>query len=1050
MSRWLTVRVALCFLLLAGQFVCAEELKGYLVAIENDQLIVRAVGVDQLPETAVGFYLFSEEGRDRWVFLAKGWQSRLSPETVSPPTANDPNWVRGSRGPSGTSESALSLARGVQLPPANPTASLRAVPFYTPIQESQILSHSPIVRRVPKSKTAPYPAEKATLTNTVSQEKLELLFPEGEASTALKNLKPGTYRLNAEAGDAVTFTIVDPAKVGSDLAAIREFEAAVGADSPAAIAFQIERMISDKNPNEHTKDQANARDKDGYPRYLGDVLDLTDRALAAQSTPYLLRVRGQLFEMAQRKANVKPEAKAASASGLIGIPQLDAARDAILAGRWQEADKFLAEAEKLQTPKDRAKGLALHYRAVLMAEGGPKRAVEAEGLYKQSLEILQSAAAMDRVRAHANYAAFLQQQAQDSLNQFAFQTASGVQAPLFHALQLSVDAGREYETAAKLATAAARPSIHYNQARLLSLQSDLARTLDEDGKSSEVAAIVQNLSRQESALLEQALADKGDDPLVRGNIFELKAQIAFRNRNPQGCESAAKAAIAIYAAEGSFLGLEQVYRLLGQNALAAGNRESALRAFIASQQISELLRDRLVGDRAGQTQAGFFSRRAFVLDSIVELLLLAGGRDAEAVRYLEMAKARSLQDTLAKRLVGPDVGRSVPAILSAFPEKTVVLEYFLGREKAWVFTIARSQGVTEVKAHELTVAPRELLTRVQAFLREIEGYAPKMLNKFLSTKAFDNNWQFQLHQFRKDLIPDSAFQIVKQADSVVIVPQHLLHYFPFAALVTEPEPQAKNPDNKKVAKPKFLVDERFVLSSAPSLTTWDMLHRRPAVGIKEVNAVGLVQAPGENPLPGVETDLNNLQAAFGKVKILQDQQATVSGARSLLQRPGLLLLATHGFNEADQPLESFLILLPDAEKSRSTDDANDGKLRAKDIFDKPVGPDLVVMSACYTGLADRSPLPGDDLFGLQRAFLFGGARTVIGGYWDVYDGTAPELLGTTMKLLAQKRGIGAALKQSQIQFLAKCRESDKAEPYLHPYFWAMYSLLGDERTGAGK
>jgi CHAT domain-containing protein len=105
-----------------------------------------------------------------------------------------------------------------------------------------------------------------------------------------------------------------------------------------------------------------------------------------------------------------------------------------------------------------------------------------------------------------------------------------------------------------------------------------------------------------------------------------------------------------------------------------------------------------------------------------------------------------------------------------------------------------------------------------------------------------------------------------------------------------------------------------------------------------------------------------------------------------------------------------------------------------------------VMSACYSGLGDRSPLPGDDLFGLQRAFLHSGARTVVSGLWDVYDGTAPDLMLRLFEGLSAGKPAAAALADSQRTFLKSLRDTQLDEPWLHPYFWAVYTAAGDDRT----
>ena len=114
------------------------------------------------------------------------------------------------------------------------------------------------------------------------------------------------------------------------------------------------------------------------------------------------------------------------------------------------------------------------------------------------------------------------------------------------------------------------------------------------------------------------------------------------------------------------------------------------------------------------------------------------------------------------------------------------------------------------------------------------------------------------------------------------------------------------------------------------------------------------------------------------------EAATEANARKTLGEPGLVLLAGHGLNVADHPLESFILCHPDS--------GNDGRLMAADVYGMPVAADLVGLSACYSGLSSRSPLSGDDLYGLQRAFLQSGANTVVSGLWDVYDETGPELM----------------------------------------------------------
>src|SRR5204863_133914 len=130
-------------------------------------------------------------------------------------------------------------------------------------------------------------------------------------------------------------------------------------------------------------------------------------------------------------------------------------------------------------------------------------------------------------------------------------------------------------------------------------------------------------------------------------------------------------------------------------------------------------------DQFGQSRAGFFARKVFVVEKIVELLLKQGNAE-EALRYAELAKARSLQDLLAARGAGGRAtggrGHAAPAlsrVLQAWDRDVAALEYFLSSEQAWAFVVTPAG---KVKAWRLEdgkgspIASRDLVERVQRFL----------------------------------------------------------------------------------------------------------------------------------------------------------------------------------------------------------------------------------------------------------------------------------------------------------------------------------------------
>jgi CHAT domain-containing protein len=95
------------------------------------------------------------------------------------------------------------------------------------------------------------------------------------------------------------------------------------------------------------------------------------------------------------------------------------------------------------------------------------------------------------------------------------------------------------------------------------------------------------------------------------------------------------------------------------------------------------------------------------------------------------------------------------------------------------------------------------------------------------------------------------------------------------------------------------------------------------------------------------------------------------------------------------------------------------------------GTDLIVLSACETGLGDIKA--GEGVYGLQRAFLVAGADALIMSLWKVDDAATQQLMTNFYKNWIKLGDKQKAFKQAQLQLMSTRKE---------PYYWGAFVMMG--------
>jgi CHAT domain-containing protein len=143
--------------------------------------------------------------------------------------------------------------------------------------------------------------------------------------------------------------------------------------------------------------------------------------------------------------------------------------------------------------------------------------------------------------------------------------------------------------------------------------------------------------------------------------------------------------------------------------------------------------------------------------------------------------------------------------------------------------------------------------------------------------------------------------------------------------------------------------------------------------------------------------------------------------------------STHGLLDSVNPELSGLVLSLVNERG----EAQDGFLRAHEIFNLKLSPEVAVLSACQTGMGNN--IRGEGLVSLTRGFMYAGAPRVVVSLWGVSDlGTTELMVRFYQGMLKQGMRPAAALRAAQISLM-----NDKR--WASPYYWAPFTLHGEWR-----
>jgi CHAT domain-containing protein/tetratricopeptide (TPR) repeat protein len=438
-----------------------------------------------------------------------------------------------------------------------------------------------------------------------------------------------------------------------------------------------------------------------------------------------------------------------------------------------------------------------------------------------------------------------------------------------------------------------------------------------------------------------------------------------------------------------------------------------------------------------------------------QMQLLASPRPAasEAERLAKEIEALLADYERLQRSAGGSPGllaearpAALPDIQAHLDDNTTLLEFSLGEAASYGWAVTHD-GVFGARLP----SRRELTTSARAFYDRVSRAPAARGKRSPPTRVAAAALSRQLL---------GPFQDHLRARRLLVVPDGVLHYVPFAAL----------PAGGPGETAPLLLDHVIVtLPSASAAALLQSAPRRPETGktvavfadpVFERDDPRLQQ--GRAVLPAAKTppgtvrtrpDVDARPVPSGELPRLAfsrreaDAISALAPAGSVLRAVGfeasrrtalagdlgayrVLHFATHGLLNDDHPeLSGIALSFYDRQGRRQ-----DGFLRLEDIYEMRLPVELVVLSACRTALGKE--VRGEGLTGLVSAFMHAGAARVVATQWSVDDRATTELMREFYRsLLVAGRDPAEALREAQMRVRANPAWRDQ-------YYWAGFVLSG--------
>ena len=348
-------------------------------------------------------------------------------------------------------------------------------------------------------------------------------------------------------------------------------------------------------------------------------------------------------------------------------------------------------------------------------------------------------------------------------------------------------------------------------------------------------------------------------------------------------------------------------------------------------------------------------------------------------------------------------------------ENKAIIEYYVGKDHLYILMIAKEEVIFKQVDYNISLV--ESVQQLRSFINSDERATNESIIDFVENAH-------GLYQ----LLIEPIYTPYLEGKDLCFITDGILGYIPFDILL-----QDKPKDVKGFRSLPYLLKENNIsyAYSANLLSTKQ-------------------EAKGKNNILAFSPDFNTIekdslgQARFEELKYSNEEvehleqvyaadafigkEASVESFINAAKEYSILHLSTHG--KADDRIGDFCYLT----FSATNDEKDNYPLYVRDLYNLNLSANMVVLSACETGIGELRE--GEGIISLGRGFTYAGAKSIISSLWSINDRSTKEIIQSFYSYLEKGLQKSHSLRKAKLDYLEKSTKPN-------PKHWASFTAYGD-------